>query len=96
MAKEVSSFEEDESFIIFKVVLDFLNAGVDKGDFQEGASNEWFVMSSDSCLKAAIPRCSVMVLTPPGSETSDQKERWLQTFIQKCTIQGCFTAIPMA
>ena len=61
----MSSFEEYESFIIFKMVHNFLNAGRDKDDFQEGASNEWFMISSDSCRKAAMPECSVTALTAP-------------------------------
>lgn len=40
MAKEMSSFEEeDESLLFFKWFSILKNAGGDKGDFQEGASN---------------------------------------------------------
>lgn len=45
VAKEMSSFKEDDSFT-FKMAPQFLNAGGGKDAFQEGESVKGFVISS--------------------------------------------------
>lgn len=64
VAKEMSSFKEDDSFT-FKMAHQFLNAGGGKDAFQEGESIKWFVISSYLQKGSHVIEYSGMAFTPP-------------------------------